>query len=119
EDEDYQPEKRGWCLGSEEFRQELLAAAAERVGPNHYGAERFESGAEKATRIITEELKRLGWPKSELPKRRKGDKHKVRIAARLRTETTMSLKWIGEHLQMGSWTYVSNLVGQPKLKKFK
>ena len=23
----------------------------------------------------------------------------------------MSLKWIAEHLAMGSWTYVSNLLG--------
>jgi hypothetical protein len=30
--------RRDWVLGSEAFRQELLAAAAEPVGPNHYGA---------------------------------------------------------------------------------
>jgi hypothetical protein len=23
----------------------------------------------------------------------------------------MSLKWIAQHLEMGSWTYVSNLLG--------
>jgi hypothetical protein len=28
---------------------------------------------------------------------------KVRVAARLRKETTMSLKWIAQHLEMGSW----------------
>ncbi len=37
---------------------------------------------------------------------------KVRIARRLRGETTMSLKRIAERLGMGSWTYVSNLLGQ-------
>ena len=31
-------------------------------------------------------------------------------ARRLRRETTMTLKWIAQRLQMGSWTYVSNLV---------
>ena len=29
---DYQSIRQGWCLGSEEFRQELLAAVVERVG---------------------------------------------------------------------------------------
>jgi|GEM_PF-6449738 len=35
----------------------------------------------------------------------------VRLAGRLRAETTMSLQWIAEHLGMGSWPHVSNLVG--------
>jgi hypothetical protein len=41
------------------------------------------------------------------------------MAERLRQETTMSLKWIAEHLQMGSWTHVSNLLGARKTRKFK
>ena len=44
--------RRDWCLGSEQFRKELLAAAAERVGLNHYGAERRESSEEKAERGV-------------------------------------------------------------------
>jgi hypothetical protein len=40
----------------------------------------------------------------------KGDKQKVIMARRLRQETTMSLKWIAQRLQMGSWTYVFNLL---------
>ncbi len=32
------------------------------------------------------------------------------IAARLRRETTMTLKWIGERLRMGNWTNASNLL---------
>jgi len=38
----------------------------------------------------------------------KGDERKVRMAARLRKETTMSLKWVAQYLAMGSWTRVSN-----------
>ena len=37
---------------------------------------------------------RRGWRQEELKNRRKGDKNKVRIAVRLRQETTMTLKWI-------------------------
>ena len=36
---------------------------------------------------------------------------KVRLAARLRKDTTLNLKWIAQHLKMGSWTHVSNLLG--------
>ena len=55
---DYRPLRRGWCLGSEEFRKELIAAAAERVGPRHYSANRQETQRDKAQRIVRKELKR-------------------------------------------------------------
>src|SRR4051812_18759454 len=65
---DYRLVRRGWYLGSEEFRKELLAAAVERVGLNHYGRDRQESGEQKAERMVVEELKRLGWKEEELSK---------------------------------------------------
>ena len=35
--------RRGWCLGGEEFREELLEAMSETMGKKHYGgAERRE-----------------------------------------------------------------------------
>jgi hypothetical protein len=96
--------------GEAEFRGELLASVAERVGSNHYGASRRESGATKAERMVVEGLGRLGWAEQELRRRRKGDKKKVRLARQLREQTTMSLAWIAERLQMGRWTYVSSLL---------
>jgi hypothetical protein len=72
----------------------------------------FLPGEQKAERIATQELKRLGWEKGDLRRRRKGDEGKVAVARRLRQETTMSLKWIAQRLQMGSWTYVSNLLNE-------
>jgi hypothetical protein len=91
----------------------LLAAAVERVGPSHYGAQRQETGLQKAERMVKEELARLGWDEDQLRARRKGHRAKVILARRLRQETTMSLKWIAQRLQMGSWTYVSNLLNEP------
>jgi REP element-mobilizing transposase RayT len=102
--------RRGWFFGADELKQELLAQVSERVGAQHYGAERQESGEVKAERLVREELPKLGWQEADLAVRRKGDPGKVRIARRLRQETTMSLAWIASHLQMGSWTYVSNLL---------
>jgi hypothetical protein len=107
---DYEQLRRDWVLGSEAFRQELLMAMVGRVGPNHYGAERQETGLQKAERIVSEELGRLDWREDDLHGRAKGHPVKVMIARRLRQETTMSLKWIAERLRMGTWTYVSNLL---------
>ncbi|HZM03303.1 MAG TPA: transposase [Candidatus Saccharimonadales bacterium] len=107
---DYHLVRGGWCLGSEEFRQELLAAAVERVGASHYGAERHETSEQKAERLVRGELQRRGWKEENLPLLPKGHKSKVALARRLRQETTMSLKWIAQRLHMGSWTYVSNLL---------
>jgi hypothetical protein len=58
-------------------------------------------------------LERLGWDEVQLRARPKGHRSKVMLARRLRQETTMSLKWIAERLQMGTWTYVSNLLNEP------
>lgn len=100
--------ERGWCLGDETFRQELLALAEGKFGANHYGVQRRESSEEKARRIVAEELRRAGWKHGELEKRLKADPEKLRIAQRLRGETTMTLKWIADELRMGAWTYLSN-----------
>lgn len=102
--------RRGWFFGDAELKEELLARASERVGPQHYGAERQESGEAKAERLVREELAKAGWLEADLGRRRKGDPDKVRIARRLRAETTMTLAWIAQRLQMGAWTHVSNLL---------
>jgi len=72
---------------------------------------------QKAERIVTGELKRRGWKESPLGLRPKADKVKIALAQRLRKETTMSLKWIALRLQMGSWTYVSNLLAANRDRK--
>ena len=76
------------------------------AGAHHYGEEIGESAEEKAGGIIAEELAKLGWKAANLGQRRKGDAGKVRMARRLRRETTVSKRWIAEKLSMGS---VSNV----------
>ncbi len=107
---DYGALRRGWCLGSEEFKRDLLAAEADKAGANHYGSDRFETSQEKARRIIAQELKRLGWKREDLRGRRKGDPKKVKLARRLRAETTMTLAWVAQELAMGRWGYVAQLL---------
>jgi len=42
-----------------------------------------------------------------LPSRAKGDARKVTVAARLRAERTVTLKWIRERRHMGAWTHLN------------
>jgi REP element-mobilizing transposase RayT len=107
---DYKRVRRGWCLGDEAFRKELLGQMKERLGAEHYGAERQETAAAQAEGIVREELKHWRWREEDLGRRAKGDAVKVALAARLRAETVMTVKWIAERLQMGSPGYVNLLL---------
>jgi len=107
---EFKPVERGWCLGGETFRAELLEAVAARTGPSHYGTGQPEAVAARAERLVREGLVALGWTDGDLARCRKGDPGKVRLARQLRAETTMTLHWIANRLQMGRWTYVSNLL---------
>ncbi len=104
---DWKEVRRGWCLGEESFRQELLAHLAGQVGEHHFGVERAESAEQKAVRIVEEELDRAGWTQAELSQRPKADPVKLAVAKRLRQETTVTLKWISERLAMGAWTHLN------------
>jgi hypothetical protein len=52
----------------------------------------------------------LGWSAQDLQGRRKGDLRKVRLAARLRRETSMTLEWIGERLWMVAAPHIVSLL---------
>ncbi len=78
--EQWKPVRRGWCLGEEQFRKELLEQVHEMAGAQHYGEEIGQSAEEKARRIIAEELAKLGWKEGDLGLRRKGEVGKARIA---------------------------------------
>ena len=94
--------RRDWCLGGEEFRQERLEQMAGKLGEHHAGELRRESGEAKAERLVGQELKRLGWTEADLAVRRKSDPLKLAIAARLRRETTLTLKAIAARVQLGT-----------------
>ena len=55
-DEAYRPIRRGWFFGEPVLRKALLGQMSERLGAEHYGEERQESQAEKAERVVAEEL---------------------------------------------------------------
>ena len=108
--DEFKPIRRGWCLGDEAFRKELLESVHTRPTESHHAQTRQETTEEKARRLVAEELDKLGWPSAELARRAKGDSRKIYIARRLRTETAVTLKWIAKELHMGTWTHMSNLL---------
>lgn len=94
--------RRGWCLGSAAFRQEQLERMEEKLGEHHAGELRRETAEAKAERLVGQELKRLRWTEADLAARRKGDPLKLAIAARLRNETTLTLKAIAARVHLGT-----------------
>jgi hypothetical protein len=104
--------ERGWCLGGEAFRQELLEQVDTRPGPSHFGEVVREAEAAQAERLVLEGLKRMGWSEADLGVRRKGEPGKVDLAWELRSHTTMPLAWIAERLNMGARGYLAWLLQQ-------
>ena len=74
------PLKRGWVLGSEEFRAKLLEEIEGKLGEHHSGQLRHESAEAKGERIIASELKRLKWKETDLKEQRKTHPEKLTVA---------------------------------------
>jgi hypothetical protein len=109
-DEGFQSVRQGWCFADEHLRQKLLPQVEGGAGSFHYGAEIQEASEAKAARIIDEELRRAVWTEADLNLRKKGDPAKVRMARRLRAETTVTLQWIAARLRMGTKGHLSHLL---------
>jgi len=110
ENGDWKRLRRGWCWGPEDFREEMLELIGEKQGGQHYGEELVESEEQRAERLIGEMLRKLRWKEEEFKQRRKGDRQKACMAARLRAETAMTWPWIAQRLAMGHWRTAANAV---------
>lgn len=106
----FDPVRRGWFLGNEDFRRELLVLAGKRKGTYHFGPEIHESEELKAESLLAKAIARLGWSEERLLSIRKGDPEKVQLAERLREQTTMTLLWIAKRLNMGTKGHLSHLL---------
>src|SRR5438552_13529956 len=84
-------------------KQQLLARMEGQLGDHHSGELKRETADARTERIMAEELARLGWSKQQLAQKPKSDPGKLAIAARLRSETILTIRQIAAKLQMGSW----------------
>jgi hypothetical protein len=69
--------------------------------------------------LVGEELKQRRWKQEPLKQRPNGDVEKVKIAERLRCETTMTLAWIAEQLRMGTKTQLVHRLNWKKRDRLK
>jgi putative transposase len=116
------PEKqirRAWLYGAEDFVVRLIDRFEESQHKNQRWERDMQSEEEVAERIVRAGMKELGWREEDLCARRKGDLGKIRLAKELRARTAMNLQWIARRLEMGSWSYVSNLLREAETKKCK
>ncbi|HEV2210321.1 MAG TPA: hypothetical protein VG167_16210 [Verrucomicrobiae bacterium] len=97
-----------WCIGSKQFHRELLEQMTSVPEHPYAGKEWQQTAQQKARRILAGELRRRGWRDAELDRRHKADVEKLKIARRLRTETTMTLSWIAQGLKMGAAGSLAN-----------
>jgi hypothetical protein len=111
-DQEFEPVRRGWCIGSEAFRVEMLRYVEEQRGRWHGGPELRESAQAKAERLIAEALRNIGAGEQQLKTWRKGHPFKVQLAARLRAETMMSVSWLAERLNLGTRGHLAVLLSQ-------
>jgi len=100
--------RRGWFLGGAQLKEQVLERMGCERGEHHGGEEARETDEQKAQRLVLEELRKRRWTEQDLGKRRKTDAEKVKMAARLRAETVMTLDWIAERLRMGCRHTVAN-----------
>ena len=107
---DYTKIRRGWCLGDEEFRKELLEQMRPICAPHHGGQEKQETEESKAQRLLAQELKCHGLKANGLDLLPKGNATKVKVARALRSQTTMTWAWIAQALAMGSGGHAANCV---------
>ena len=107
---EYKSIRRGWFFGDKSLKEELLERVSEQAGDWDYGEELRESTEAKAERMVREELRRRKWTERTLSERRKGDPEKIAIARRLREETTMTLAWVANRLNMGTQTHLAHLL---------
>jgi len=106
----WRPIREAWAIGSDDFRRVLRRQWAERSEQAASGEIAVEHGEEEAARLIAAGLARLkiGDP-AALPANHPG---KVALAAFVKRKTTVTNRWLGETLSMGTYSNVSLLCGR-------
>jgi REP element-mobilizing transposase RayT len=107
--------RRGWYLGDEHFRREMLERLDEVIDcsgrrDSFSGSESREHDQLEAERLMKEGADLLGIDLSELAGMRKNALEKQALAWILRQRTIVSNQWISEQLSCGHPSNVSNFV---------
>lgn len=105
--------RRGWYLGSEEFRErldQLLMGQSKK--DSHRSSQRKDHGPAEAERLLERALRKLGWSEEELLSAKSLTPEKQGIAWLLMTHTSVTGAWIAQRLQMGHRTNCSRAISR-------
>ena len=113
-DAEWQSIRRGWYLGSEEFRDQLIdrlgyVISSCRRGSHDGEAVRTHDEA-AAQQMLNDGLQLLGITNDDLATLPKNAVAKSALAWVIRKQTTMTNAWISDKLQMGHISNVSNCI---------
>lgn len=107
--------RRGWYLGSDTFRDQLMDWAAglarTRHRPAYAGSEPLRRHDEKeAEQLLQTGLCRLGLAMEEARQLRKSDPRKQAVAWWVKSQSVVGDRWIARQLEMGHRSNVSRAV---------
>ena len=74
DEEALKPLRRGWHLGREQFKEQMLELMEGKLGESHSGELHRETAEHRTNRTIAEELARRGWQESWLRPRQAGQR---------------------------------------------
>lgn len=104
--------KRGWFIGSEEFRERLNQLLEGRAENDSYrGTQRREHDLWEAERLLKEGLAELGLNEEEILASRSVRLEKQALAWLIVSHTAVTGKWLSERLRMGHPVNTSRAIG--------
>ncbi|MDD2240722.1 MAG: transposase [Kiritimatiellae bacterium] len=113
-DENWRNIRRGWFLGGDRFRQEILdrldGALKKGKRDSYNGEEVLNHDESRAEALIVAGLAKLGLKESDLAAMIKNCPEKYALAWLVRRNTFVSNGWIKEHLHMGKATNFAELL---------
>ena len=102
--------RRGWCFGSEEFRQKLLEKINSPESSVHANGGQAISKChheQEAERLLAIGLAHLGIGAEDLKKLPKGSAEKIALATVIKQRTIVTNAWLAKRLNMGAASRVS------------
>lgn len=122
-DEEWKSIRRGWVLGDESFRQEMLGYIGEQVESRQresYSGEEIKAiDQKKAERLLKRGLRGVGLTQEELQDLKTTDRRKQALTWLIRSSVLVSSGWICTELGLGHRSNISRAVrafssGSPK-----
>ena len=120
-DDEWKPLRRGWYLGSGDFRNRVTKLLDKimhgKQRGTYLGDERRTHDEVRAEQLLQKGLQVLQWDMQDLKRGKKGMYEKQLLAWWLRKNTVISRQWISEHLWMGDVSRVTKAISAINLNR--